>query len=399
MDNTVDEIKRKIRIRKFAMDNLGNDGIHDKDESIENNMYQQLYKNIEAADNAKIQDGRFKIDSNRKFRKVIIFVKRTARKIINIFFGWYIAPVMDKQTNYNGRIVNAVNLLRVMTIEQERYYKQKIAELENKIVCLADILKDYKLVNEKTNDAERKLDYVFKRLRIYHDVELLQKTNYDYFKFENQFRGPRENVKEIQKAYVPYYVMDHGGKVLDIGCGRGEFLELMWENGIDSYGIDIYEPFVDFCRGRGFDAVLCDALTHLCSLEDCSLSGIFMAHVVEHLSKDYIESLIAVAYKKLRPGCCFILESPNPECLAAMTEFFVDMDHEKPVHYKALEFLFKEVGFSSVEEYHAEQTLYPLKANHLKVTALDSQDEFNKGVDNVNKLLFGYRDYTLIAKK
>ena len=124
-----------------------------------------------------------------------------------------------------------------------------------------------------------------------------------------------------------------------------------------------------------------------------------MSQVVEHLSNDYVISLIKTAYKKLKPGCYFILETPNPDCLAAISEFNIDIGHIKPVHYKALEFIFREANYTSVERYHTQQSLYPLSAKHIDGKEINNIQEFNQGIDNINGLLFTYRDYTLIAKK
>ena len=124
-----------------------------------------------------------------------------------------------------------------------------------------------------------------------------------------------------------------------------------------------------------------------------------MSQVIEHLPNDYILALVRTAYQKLKPGCYFIVETPNPGCLAALSEFNIDLSHIRPIHYKTLEFILKESHFSSVERYHAEQTLYPVSAKHIQGSGIDNADEFNQGIDFINNLLFSYRDYTIVAKK
>lgn len=421
MDNLSNEIKRKIKIRKFAMDNLGreteagrSDSINaQSDDSELQKLYSLLHENIDFADQSKIQNGYSSIASNRKLGKIIVFVKRAIRKAIHVFLGWYIKPILDKQTFYNGKIVNSINLSRQIALLQGKKYTQKIMELERSISALYREINEMVIIREKykeladsINDLSKKTEelanvtqYILNRLNVSCNINLLKQNNMDYFKFENTFRGPRGNVKEIQGIYVPYFMSNSGGIVLDIGCGRGEFLELMMENGINAYGIDNYEPFVKYCVERGFNVIKSDALTHLHSLENCILGGIFMSHVVEHLPDDYLRMLIITTYEKLKPGCYFIIETPNPDCLAALSEFYIDMGHVKPVHYRTLEYLFKEANFTSVERFHTEQSLYPLSAKHLDNADANNLEEFNKGIDNINGLLFGYRDYTLIAKK
>ncbi len=434
MGNLSDDIKRKIRIRRFAMDNAdqgapdeivgsshGIDNNHHLGDEIES-LYSQLYWNIEKADQCKIQTGYSIIRSDRKLGKLIVFIKRFIRKAIHVFLGWYIKPILDKQTDYNGKAINAVNLLRQITSLQKQRIDEltriihdledkisniknsDIHDLDNKITNLENgVIGDLKskisnLESGAINDLKLKMDYALDRLNVTCDINLLKNNQMDYFKFEDTFRGKRENVKEIQRAYVPYF-RGVDGIILDIGCGRGEFLELMYENGIPAYGIDIYDGFIDYCRERGFNVEKSDALTYLNKLQNCSLGGIFMSQVIEHLPNDYILALVRTAYQKLKPGCYFIVETPNPGCLAALSEFNIDLSHIRPIHYKTLEFILKESHFSSVERYHAEQTLYPVSAKHIQGSGIDNADEFNQGIDFINNLLFSYRDYTIVAKK
>lgn len=401
LDNLEKEIKRKIRNRKVAIENLGISksialsNLNDIGET--NNeiqlLYSQLTENIQEADQSHIQDGYFPITSKRRVTgKFIVFIKKCIRKLINISFGWYIKPILEKQSYYNGKLLNSVNLMNNILVLQEQHYNQKINEIEMRFA---------KMESKSTLDTEisKKIEYILNRLNVSCDINLLEHNNMDYFKFEDAFRGTRSGVKALQSAYKPYFMVNGNAPILDIGCGRGEFLELMWDNGIPAYGIDLYEPFVKYCKERGFNVQLGDALTHLNALEDCTLGGIFMSQVIEHLSSDYVIALITTAYKKLMPGCYFILETPNPDCLAALSEFNIDMSHIKPVHYKAIEYLFKEANYQSVERHHNEQTLYPVRAKHIDAEHIKNVNEFNQGIDHINELLFGYRDYTLIAKK
>lgn len=416
MSSLEDEIKRKIKIRKFAMDNLGTKTDTDStvkavaSDSETNKLFQELYENIQGADQSRIQDGYSNIATNRKLGKLIIFVKRVVRKLINVFLGWYIRPILDKQTFFNGKTINSIDLLRQLLLIQQQHYEQKLQEMEQVRDTNWNLIKE---LEQKTKELEnikdqniariiefdKKIEFILDQLHISCNLDLIQENEFDYFKFENEFRGSRDSVKEIQGVYVPYFKNNNSGHILDIGCGRGEFLELMRDNEIKAYGIDSYKPFVDYCRELGFNVIYGDALTHLNEIDDCSLGGIFMSQVVEHLSNNYIITLINTAYKKLIPGSYFILETQNPDCLAAISEFNIDMSHTKPVHYKTLEFLFKEANYSSIERYHTKQTLYPVSAKHLDGENIKNLEEFNQGIDHINKLLFSYRDYTLIAKK
>ena len=188
-------------------------------------------------------------------------------------------------------------------------------------------------------------------------------------------------------------------KVLDIGCGRGEFLEVMKSNGIPAVGVDMYEPFVKFNKEIGLDARLEDGITHLMNLADDSVGGVFMSHVVEHLNSDYILKLIPLAYQKMEKGAYFILQTPNPESLFTFIDFYIDIEHRKPVHFKTLEFFFKQAGFSEVKRFDPPETKFKEVVTYIDGENLKNVQAFNNGMGNLNQYLTGYQDYVLIAKK
>lgn len=383
MSNLNSEIKRKVRTRKEAIKNTGK-SVYNANEDIEslNDFIKLQYKLTEAIDQAiENKDISFytQLNSNRRwFGKIVIFIKKVIRKLFKLTFGWLFYPIINRQSNYNGKIVNSLRLENYIITQQE----DRIIKLEN--MCNRILLEN---------------KYLLSKSNINCDLELIKYNQFDYFKFENEFRGSRENVMTIQEQYIPYYLDNLGGDVIDIGSGRGEFLELMKKNGISAYGIDVYEPFVEYCQKLGYRVIRNDALTYINTLEDDSIGGIFMSQVVEHLSEDYISALIKIAYSKLKKGSYFIIETPNPECLAALTEFNIDMSHIKPIHYRALEYLFKAANYQKVEKYHTKQTLYPVSAHLIEGDGISNINYFNNGIEQINKLLFGYRDYTLIAKK
>ena len=418
MSNFVSEMERKIKLRNEAKKNKGiNTSNEDRAVNSYSILQQQLNDAIDQAIESKDVSYYSALSAHgKRLGTVTILLKRVIRKLFKVFFGWLIFPMINKQSNYNGKVTNAIKLESYVSAMQER----RLNELEN--VCnklmgdniqLADVksIQEERLSKLENTcsrlmednilllDIKRKMDYILQKMNINCDLALLENNDIDYLRFENSFRGSRESVKLIQKQYLHYYTHNGGGNIVDIGSGRGEFLELMKDQNIPAYGVDNYEPFVSYCLERGYSVIKGDALTHIHSLEDNSLGGIFMSQVVEHLSEDYIKALIKIAYKKLKAGCYFIMETPNPECLATLTEFNIDMTHIKPIHYKALEFLFREAKYQSVEKHYSEQTLYPVSAPLIDGDGINNKDYFNNGIEQINKLLFGYRDYTLIARK
>lgn len=346
---------------------------------------------------------------------LVCFIRKVIRKLTLIFWGWFINPIIADQTRSNAMVVQTLNgyskligqLIHELSAANDELRHTRDSDDDMKIQNVA-IVSELKRLTQENEGLKRDLEknkaqisYMLAKTNVSCDLSLLQGENsaIDYFDFEDKFRGERNKIKASQNYCVPYFRDNHNQVVLDIGCGRGEFLELMFDNGIAARGIDMYPPFADYCRKRGFDVVLTDALTYLDSLEDCSVGGIFMAHMVEHLSNDYIVALIRMAYRKLKPGCCFILETPNPETLATLSNFNIDLSHVKPVHFLTMQYLFADAGFTNIERYDNEFSRYPFKAEHLDIPGAANIDEFNKGVDAVNSLVFGCRDYSLIARK
>jgi SAM-dependent methyltransferase len=150
-----------------------------------------------------------------------------------------------------------------------------------------------------------------------------------YSAFEDLFRGPSERVTELQRPYLGL-VADHQ-PVLDVGCGRGEFLALLASAGIDGRGVDSDAGMVARCQERGLSAALGDANAHLESLEDSSLGTVFSAQVIEHLPVAELRRLLDLARRKLRPGGLFIAETVNPHSIPALKTFWVDLTHQHPI--------------------------------------------------------------------
>lgn len=150
-----------------------------------------------------------------------------------------------------------------------------------------------------------------------------------YLGFEDLFRGPAERVTDLQRPYLPL-VADHQ-PVLDLGCGRGEFLTLLAGEGITVSGVDSNPGMVARCREQGLPAVLGDGLDHLAGLDDGSLGTVFCAQVIEHLDLDGLYRLLELSLRKLAPGGLLIAETINPHNLAALKTFWVDVTHRHPI--------------------------------------------------------------------
>ncbi|MCU1273178.1 MAG: Methyltransferase type 11 [Bryobacterales bacterium] len=212
-----------------------------------------------------------------------------------------------------------------------------------------------------------------------------QSPPFDYGRFAERFRGPEEYVKSGQKFYLPYFA--GAQEVLDIGCGRGEFLELMREAGVPARGIDLSHESVDLCRRKGLQAEVADLFAHLESLADASLDGIFSAQVVEHLPPNRLPEMIRLAAQKLRRGGVLAIETPNPECLAIFaTHFYLDPTHTRPIPQALLAFYMEEYGIGRIE-------------THYRSPALDSMPALAALPEDFRTAFFGGLDYAIIGRK
>jgi len=233
---------------------------------------------------------------------------------------------------------------------------------------------------------------------------------YKYVGFEDLFRGPEEEIRARLCDYLPRF--EGASDVLDIGCGRGEFLQLLAARGVKARGIDLNHEMVEACRSHGLDVVEGDAVAYLGALPDGALGGLFAAQVVEHLEPDHLIRLLDVAVSKLRPGAHIVLETINPACWAAFFDSYIrDLTHVRPVHPDTLKYLLQVSGFQDVEiqfraPYPPIARLQPIAIPAVSANAptdawtqADLAETFNANVDKLNARLFTHRDYAAVATR
>ena len=195
--------------------------------------------------------------------------------------------------------------------------------------------------------------------------------------------------------------------VLDLGCGRGEFLALLRDRGIQARGLDINHEMVEACHAAGLEAHEGDALGYLESLPDASLGGLIAVQVVEHFQPAYLTTLLDVAYHKLKPGATIVLETLNPSCWFAFFEAYIrDITHAWPLHPETLKFLVVASGFQRVDlrwlsPYPADAKLQHIELPPDSRTAAMAAlaQAFNENVDKANAVMFSYLDYAVVGQR
>jgi SAM-dependent methyltransferase len=227
---------------------------------------------------------------------------------------------------------------------------------------------------------------------------------FKYVGFEDQFRGSQDDISQRLSEYVALFAGQTD--VVDIGCGRGEFLDLLRARGVSARGIDVNQAMVEACRARGLDVQVADALGFLQSLPDRSIGGLFAAQVVEHLPPDYLGAVLETAAHKLRPGGLIVLETINPACWLAFFESYIrDLTHVRPIHPETLQYLLRVNGFHDVRvEYKSpvaeSSRLQPIAVpdQNLPPAMADLIAACNENTAKLNARLFTFQDYAAIGR-
>ena len=209
-----------------------------------------------------------------------------------------------------------------------------------------------------------------------------------YFAFEERYRGSRELIKNRLSVYLPFVLPLREAyddlSAIDLGCGRGEWLELMKENGFSAWGVDINDDMIFICRERGLKVEKKDALQALQELDDNSQVIVTAFHLIEHLPIREVQSIVKEALRVLKPAGILILETPNPEnIIVASVNFYRDPTHVKPIPPQLLSFMVEYYGFS-----------------RFKVLRLNETPEVSEGRITLLEVFRGVgADYSVVAQK
>jgi len=216
--------------------------------------------------------------------------------------------------------------------------------------------------------------------------EATQAFNGFYAALEDQFRGSREDIKSRARVYVPIIKEVGPGAVLDLGSGRGEWLEVLRDEGVSARGVDVNRPMVEACCARGFDVVEGDALVHLRGLPDASLAAVSGMHLIEHLPFEKLIVLFDEAVRVLRPGGVAIFETPNPaNLIVGSCNFYQDPTHQRPIPAPLAQYLAEARGLCRVRilPLHPCSESFRLRGSEL--------------AERVSEHLYGPQDYAVVG--
>jgi 2-polyprenyl-3-methyl-5-hydroxy-6-metoxy-1,4-benzoquinol methylase len=334
-------------------------------------------------------------------------VGRHFKRVVRRLNSWYVEPRWVTQQEFDVRnmefsrhVIGAFDLTN-------RHLARVDAELEDlrqqnvrlKLQIVAEI--------ERHSRHRREVAETLKTLASHVDVQNLSRdvkrlgvtgstsAAIDYVEFEDRCRGSSESIQHEQERYLSLFPPPSGsGAVVDIGCGRGEMLELFLAAGYTAIGVDMDTNMVELCRSKGLPVEQGDGIHFLEAIEDDSLRGIFCAQVVEHLLTSELERLVELSYQKLLPTAVLVIETINPRSLFSLgNHFFADVSHIKPVHPETLRFICEQIGFGKVEL--EERSLHPL------MNTIDElpEGEVGTAVKELLQSVFGYQDYAIVATK
>ena len=308
-----------------------------------------------------------------------------------------------------GFVEHRLNVrLSVLRLEVGFVEQRLKTELEDMVARLATLRQE--MADEKRQIATNRTEILFQQRRLNSLMERGLQTapatgdaqrgidakapsdelDVYYAAFEAAFRGSREEIRKRLEFYLDRVKsVATNLQVLDIGCGRGEWIELLGDHGIAAYGVDMNSVFVADARESRLEVRQAEALSYLRSLGDASLSGVTGFHIIEHLEVDHLIRIIDEANRVIAPGGFILFETPNPENLiVGASSFWNDPTHRSPLPSSVVRFMIEQRGFLDPEVIN----LHPADEN-LKFAGTDEV------AVRLNRLLYGAQDYAIWARK
>jgi O-antigen chain-terminating methyltransferase len=338
--------------------------------------------------------------TNEQTAQVISEQKKTHEVILGRIaeFTQYVQErINEESAERREELIRLTNELRIVTRQAEESRTQIRAEVSDSLKSVLERMEQFQK-RERLTSAELALQS--QQLRKLVDSQSWQTAPHKssdtdnhlldafFADFDELYRGAREVIKVRLKVYLPFLASAGDGRILDIGCGRGEWLELLRDNGLEATGVELNTTLVSACHARGLTVVEQDLLEYLSRSPDASVQAVTAFHVVEHLPIDTVVSFLDQALRVLTPGGVLILETPNPRnVLVGSCNFYLDPTHRNPFPSEALQLLVETRGFERID-------VLPLNPSDAEPVPGDSEL-----VHRFNQYFYGPMDYGLVAHK
>jgi len=324
---------------------------------------------------------------------VLLPVKKVLRKLMR----WYVEPFAADQRAFNDSALKLVDQL----FEEVDALFGHLGRVEGELAERREDARRLGELEERLTRVERRPAAAGAPVAATVAAQPAAAALPDYFAFESRMRGQTADIRERQRAYLDDFRA--AAPVLDLGCGRGEFLALLRDEGIEACGVDADADMVAFARGEGLEVEQADALAYLDARADGELGGIFLAQVVEHLPPPALVRLLELAHAKLREGGVLVAETINPLSPIALRNYFADLTHAQPLVPETLALLAEQAGFRQVETRFLNE---PPAEERLREVELPPEAELDaarealaQNVRRLNDQLFGPLDYAIVARR
>lgn len=227
-----------------------------------------------------------------------------------------------------------------------------------------------------------------------------------YSEFETRFRGSTELIsKRLENRYkkqltdIKKQCANHKAVAMDLGCGHGEFLNLAAECGFETIGIDSSPKALEYCDKHSHKIIDDDILSALEVTKTNSVDFVSLLHVIEHCEGPYHLKIMRESYRVLKPGGCFLVETPSLYSLwVSARQFYLDPTHIKPTHPEYIDFMMRHVGFVEVKQYEFDEVQHP-KRGSLKTAQNEIPPQLVECLSKWEDFMYGPMDIALLAYK
>lgn len=322
------------------------------------------------------------VRDQREFAGYVLSQNQQIADFVNVVSA-RVAEGNQRLAQIEERLSTQVALLNKGLEKQLHEQRAVVETIEDRIAAEKELLKtQIEEIRVQTEQLQTLVEEL-QRAPDFHHLDAL------YAALEDRFRGSREEIKDRFRIYLPYVeTARESGDVIDIGCGRGEWLEILNETGIKARGVETNRVLIEQCRERGLEVVEEDMLAYLRNLPDESIGAITGFHIIEHVSLDALVILLDEALRVLRPGGVAIFETPNPEnVLVGSNFFYLDPTHRHPLPSELMQFLVESRGFHSIEVL----SLHPWDSGRVP-----GEGELT---ERFNGYFFGPMDYAILGWK